>query len=332
MKPNIFSIATKELSQDGFFTWFLQWADDSNRQYDPELNETAKDFVRLLLGQSNDYQITKVEAGRQWENIDIRAEINDEYFIGIEDKTNTGEHSGQLDRYQKIATDYYKDKNYTLVFVYLKTGNESLAPLNEIKGKGWAIVDRKIILQVLNKRPINNEIFNEFTEYLTEIENQTNLYTNFENINSNWRAAEGFYIRLQELITEWTDWGYVANQTGGFLGFWYYWTNTKTNQYCLCLRIQIENSIGRGDIKVVIKIDDWEPNIETLYQIFSGLQSYANKHGLSMIKPDRYKTGKNSTVAIVQNPFSVDSNGILDIAKFISTLKKIEQILDEYCV
>jgi len=31
-KPIIFSIAMKELSQDGFFTWLLQWADNSNEQ------------------------------------------------------------------------------------------------------------------------------------------------------------------------------------------------------------------------------------------------------------------------------------------------------------
>jgi len=64
MKPNIFRLATKELSQDGFFTWLLQWADNSNSQFDLQLNDTAKDFIRLLIGQTNDYQITKVEAGR----------------------------------------------------------------------------------------------------------------------------------------------------------------------------------------------------------------------------------------------------------------------------
>ena len=29
MKPNIFSLATSELSQDAFFTWLLQWGDNS---------------------------------------------------------------------------------------------------------------------------------------------------------------------------------------------------------------------------------------------------------------------------------------------------------------
>jgi len=167
MKPNIFRLATKELSQDGFFTWLLQWADNEHKQHDQQLNETAKDFVRLLLGQSADYQIDKVEAGRQWNNIDIWVEINDEYFIGIEDKTNTGEHSEQLERYKQIAIDHYKDKNLKLVFVYLKTGNESLSTLNKVKEKGYSVIDRKAVLQVLNKRPIGNEIFKDFKDYLT---------------------------------------------------------------------------------------------------------------------------------------------------------------------
>jgi hypothetical protein len=47
MKPNIFRLATKELSQDGFFTWLLKWAHNDHSQHDQQLNETAKDFVRL---------------------------------------------------------------------------------------------------------------------------------------------------------------------------------------------------------------------------------------------------------------------------------------------
>ena len=34
MKPNIFDIATKELSQDAFITWLLAFADNDNQQYD----------------------------------------------------------------------------------------------------------------------------------------------------------------------------------------------------------------------------------------------------------------------------------------------------------
>lgn len=148
-KPNIFKLATKELSQDAFFSWLLQWADDKYNQYNPELNETAKDFIRLLLGKTYDYTINKVDAGRQWNNIDIWVEVNDEYFIAIEDKTNTKEHSEQLERYKDIVTNHYKDKSHKLVFIYLKTGNESSYTLQEVKNKGYSVIDRKNILQVL---------------------------------------------------------------------------------------------------------------------------------------------------------------------------------------
>ncbi len=327
MKPNIFTLATKELSQDGFFTWLLQWADNSNRQFDLQLNETAKDFIRLLIGQTNDYQITKVEAGRQWNNIDIWAKINDEYFIGIEDKTNTGEHSDQLERYKQIATDHYKDKNYKLVFVYLKTGNESSAKLKKIIEKGYSIIDRKAVLSILNKREVHNEIFNDFKEYLNAIENQTNSYTKFENITSNWKAGEGFFIKLQELIHEWTDWGYVPNQMGGFLGFWYHWTGTdKIGE----IYIQIENAFEYG-IKLVIKIADWEPSTETLYELLNEFKPYAEKNGISIVKPNKYRAGTTSTLAIIENAFTVDNEGNLEIDKFINTLKALEKTIDEYC-
>jgi hypothetical protein len=89
MKPNIFKIATKELSQDGFFTWLLQWADSSNKIHNIELCSCAKEFVKKLICKQVSYniEISKVKAGRQWDNIDIWAEVNDEILIIIEDKT-----------------------------------------------------------------------------------------------------------------------------------------------------------------------------------------------------------------------------------------------------
>jgi len=327
MQPNIFRLATKELSQDGFFTWLLQWADNDHNQHNQLLNETAKDFVRLLLGKSVDYQINKVEAGRQWNNIDIWAEINDEYFIGIEDKTNTGEHSEQLERYKEIASNHYKDKKHKLVFVYLKTGNESSATLKKVIEKGYSTIDRRAILNVLNQREVHNDIFNDFKEYLITIENQTNSYTKFENIISDWKAAEGFYIKLQEHIPEWTDWRYVANQMGGFLGFWYHWTGTDEIGE---IYIQIENAFEYG-IKLVIKIADWEQSTNTLYQVLNEIKPYAEKNGLSITKPDRYRAGETSTLAIIQNAFQTDVNGNFDFEGFLKTLKQLEKTLDEYC-
>lgn len=328
MKPNIFTIATKELSQDGFFTWLLQWADTKNAQYDKELNAAAQDLVRQLISQQfavDDLNIVTVETWRQWNHIDILAEVNDDFVIVIEDKINAAEHSKQLERYKQIATEHYKDENKKLVFIYLKTGNESAATLKKVVEKGFAVVDRKAVLNIFNKRHIDNHIFMEFKEHLTEIENQTNAFGTLERITTSWKAAEGFFVALQDKLQD-GDWRYVSNQMGGFLGFWYYWTGTEDYS----LYIQIENAFENG-IKLVVKIGDWEANTSTLYYILGHLQTIAPNHGLTISKPDRYRTGETSTLAIVDNAFPTDSEGKFDLDKFVTTLRSLERTLDDFC-
>ena len=188
-----------------------------------------------------------------------------------------------MERYKQIATEHYKDKNHKLIFVYLKTGNESSATLKKIVEKGYSTIDRKTVLSVLNKRQVSNEIFNDFKEYLSAIENQTNSYAKFENITSDWKAGEGFYLKLQELIDDTTDWRYVPNQMGGFLGFWYHWTGTNDIGE---IYIQIENAFEYG-IKLVIKIADWEPSTETLYELLNEIKPFADKNKISIVKPDK---------------------------------------------
>lgn len=329
-KPNIFSIATKELSQDGFFTWLIQWADNSNREFDPLLCDTAQEFVKTLIQKQHDTSNLKIETvktWRQWEKIDIIAEINDEYAIIIEDKTNTGEHSEQLERYRQSAINHYKDKKHKLVFIYLKTGNESISSLKKVEEKEFAVFDRRSILEIFNKNEqTRNEIYIEFKEYMTHIESKTNSFAVFENITSDWYAGEGFYISLQERLQEQSDWRYVANQMGGFLGFWYHWNSNDI----FSIYIQIENAFDYG-IKLVIKIGDWEPNTNALYEILTDLQEISKQHGLTLVKPDRYRAGETSTVAIVKNDFPVDKDGLLDMEQLMTNLKTLENIIDKYC-
>ncbi|MGL4982995.1 MAG: PD-(D/E)XK nuclease family protein [Treponemataceae bacterium] len=324
-KPNIFKLATKELSQDAFFTWLLQWADDKHKS-DMVLHETAKDFVRLLIGQNAQYPITSVKAERQWKNIDIKAIINDEYFICIEDKTNTKEHSNQLERYKETVQEYYGN-SHKLVFIYLKTGNESALTLKKVKEKGYSIIGRKEVLEILDKRQNTNDIICDFHSYLAEIEKQTNLYHNFEKLTSSHRAGQGFYLKIQEHISEWTDWRHVSNKTGGFLGFWYHWREKKERGK---IYIQIENAFKHG-IKLVLKITEWDKRVDTLYQMIKEMKPIAKNKGLVLTKPNTYRAGSSSTLAIVQNAFKVDENGNFDIESFFTTLKQLEEVLNEYC-
>lgn len=329
-KPNIFKEATSELSQDGFFTWLIKWANDDCKKYNEELNETAKDFARLLLSKPDGYKINKVDAVRQWNNIDIKAVVNDKFFIGIEDKTNTGEHSGQLERYRKVITDHC-DNQYTPVLIYLTTGNESLSKLNKIRNKGYTVIDRKAILQIFNNRPVANDIYNEFKDFLSDIENATNSFKkgnriDISKITSSKRAAEGFYLKLQEHISKDSNWGYVSNPTGGFLGFWYH--GGKAVEVGK-IYVQIENSLERG-IKLTIKISKYEQNIKNLRRVFKEIIPFSESNGLAIAKPDRFRVGEASTLAIIQNAFQVDEKGDFDFNGFLIILSRLEKTINDY--
>ena len=331
MKPNLFEVATKELSQDGFFTWLLQWANPENSQYNKELNETAKDFARLLLGENDNYIINKVEVWRQWDKIDIVVNVNDEFTIAIEDKTNTGDHPNKLMNYKTTIEKNYNEKRK--VFIYLKTGNESISSLNEIKNIGYKIIDRKSILSVINKRKINNDIFTDFCSNLNKIENDTNSYEKLENITSNWRTAEGFYVRLEKEM-EWSAWKYVPNEQGGFLGFWYHFKDINSdNTKVGTIYIQIENAFGNGGITLKIRFAvDWvkKTSVPILRKIFGEITPVANKYGLTINKPESFRSGKSSALAVVQGAVEVDDCGNFDLPHFLDVLKRLEQTLNEY--
>lgn len=341
MKPNIFNFSTKELTQDAFICWLIMWADNSNINYDAELNKTAKYFIKELLSKQiniSNIEISKVNVWRQYENIDIWAEINDDIALIIEDKTDKKQHSKQLERYKIIAEKYYKKKPRKLVFIYLKTGNENLVNNKTIINKGYSVFGRTDFLKVLNSnKQIKNDIFIDFKDRLNSIEKDTNLYLETEKIRKNWYAAQGFYLKLQSLQIErfnlkeeeydWVkigSWDYVPNKTGGFLGYWYYPKWTKYGE----IYIQIENKIGY-DFKVTLKISNWKQKTELLYELLTYFQEISKSFNLKITKPDRFKTGKASTLAIIDIKL-IDNNEKFDIDNFFKDLQILEKVLDEF--
>lgn len=333
MKPNIFNISTKELSQDAFLTWLLLWADTGNSDHDTKLNKCGVDFIKELIKKEIpefNEEIRTVLAERQRSHIDIWVVVNDKYLIIIEDKINTGQHSDQLSRYKNIAENWCNEqipKYPSPVCIYLKTGNECRQSLNNVTEEGFKIYNRKEFISFLDKHEIENDIYKDFKAYLNAIEDSTNSYIKFENITSDWRACEGFYIILQENINEKTYWKYVSNPKGGFLCFH---SHSKMVNKIGEIYFQIENAIGK-EIKLVIKISNWEPSEKPLDRLLDEIKPYAEKNGLNINKPKRYSAGETSTLAIIDNAFPIDNENNIDIEQFILTLNKLEQTLDEYC-
>jgi len=328
MKPNIFDISTKELSQDAFITWLLQWADSSNFTYDSNLKNCGADFVtKLIRKEISDFNetITTVRAGRQWENIDVWAEVNNKYLIIIEDKTYTGQHSVQLARYKATAQKWCNEqtpKYQPPICIYLKTGNESQQSLNKVIYEGFKIYNRQEFISLLQKHDLENDIFNDFKSRLLRIEKINNEWETKLIKDWNGNDWQGFFQYLEKQI-DLVRWDFVNNPNGGFWNAvlnWDYWdiypVYLQTEQYKLCFKIstdpeevEMPDDISRGEIRN--KISDL-------------ILKCASSKGIETIRrPDRFGSGKYITVAVV------DSNNWLgDKEEIINKEKVAERLLN----
>lgn len=335
MKPNIFNIATKELSQDAFITWLIQWADIGNQQYDNLLYNCGLDFVkRLIATQYNDSipEITRIEAGRQWDYIDIWAKVytpDKNYLIIIEDKTFSSERSDQLLTYKKSSEEYCLINNSHLVCVYLKTGSDPERDLISIRSKGFATFNRKDFIELLaNHKNITNNIFRDFADRLETLDAS---YSAFETTNiDSWndRCWIGFYQLLEKEIGL-VAWNYVNPPAGG--GFWnacLNWEDWKgfpvflqIEQGGLSFKIctDPEEIYFEGEFDRGAKRNEWSAII----------LSYANQNGFSeIIRPDRFGSGKYMTAALVrkENWLAKDTT-VINKNATIERLKKHKEFL-----
>ena len=168
-RPNLFQIASSELSQDAFFAWLIQWADSANMQDDSALCAVGQDFIRFILnksGESNGIpkidkvivrkQVVTAHNPRKRKDImDLWIEVNDRFLIVIEDKTGSVEHSAQLDRYREVAEKYCAEKNMLSTLIYLKTQDETMSKINVVTEKGFCFIGRKDLLDFFSTHSVD---------------------------------------------------------------------------------------------------------------------------------------------------------------------------------
>ena len=320
--PNIFEFATSELSQDAFFAWLIKCAKPHFMEIDKNLCELGQSFIKLLTG-DDDLMVNKVEVGRQWKNIDVWVEVNDDIFITIEDKTETTEHDDQLTRYREIVFDEYNGQRDKLFFVYLKTGNGPKSILEKISNLGYRIILRADLLHLLNSYNGSHPFVLNYKEHIQDIEDETQKFNSIPVSKWGWYAWQGFYQEINKYI-DLASWTYVANPAGGFLGaYWYFiGVDDKIEMYLqfeeqkLCFKIwcgydnksEIRNRFF--DILMTVKQDE-----------FSNEEIH---------KPQRFGSGEYMTIAIVE-PESLFGSGIVDIQAVVSKLHKYEQLIDKCC-
>jgi len=305
MQPNIFDISTKELSQDAFITWLIQWADSKNASYHNLLQRCGVEFVEQLIKKEIpeiSEPIITVRAGRQWENIDIWAEVNDKYLIIIEDKTYTGQHSGQLAKYKATAEKWCSEqtpKYCSPICIYLKTGNESKQSLKKVMEEGFKIYNRQEFVSFLKKHELSNDIYNDFKSRLLRIEQVNNEWEN--KLIKNWSGNDwqGFFQFLENKI-DLIGWDYVNNPNGGFWNAvinWDYWgiypTFLQTEEYKLCFKVSTN---PEDDVEMPENVSRREIRNEISELI---LNSAEEKGIVEINRPDRFGNGNYMTVAVV---------------------------------
>ena len=240
-KPNIFDYATSELSQDAFLAWLIQWSNKDYQHVDSALHACATSFVQELLGKDKSYSVETVGVRKQWKDIDVSALVNDEYFLLIENKKATKEHSNQLKRYLEIAKAEYENSKTEIKPVYFKM--EEQGNYGGVEEAGFEIFKRDKMLSILSEyanstEESKNDIIVDYYKYLDDLDKKIKSYQTESLDKWHWYSWKGFYSELQKHIEG--KWEYVPNPSGGFLGFhWHFkYENFNGSEYDYYLLIE----------------------------------------------------------------------------------------------
>jgi len=317
--PNLFAFATSELSQDAFICWLASWADPALKDANSALHDTAQKFIVRLLEFGKGPQVAdfrSIQARRQWKDIDVLLVVNSDTAIIIEDKTDTKDHSGQLQRYREAIADEFPASR--IAAVYFKTGDQG--NYRSAQSAGYGCFLRKHFLAVLDqgeRAGVRNDIFADFLRHLRAVEAAVQSFTTIPlgKWNEDRRLWAGFFLVLQDRLGE-GDWRYVANPSGGFMGFWWHWLNDKYLQLeydKLCFRIEVPEKTQR-----TAKWLEWHKTLMT--------QNGTN--GVKIEKPTR-RAGQFMTVAVLEGNYrQSDAGGLLHLDRTVEMLRNAEALMD----
>lgn len=323
-KPNLFSYATSELSQDAVICWLLVWAGEAREGSQSALHQVGVEFLSALFrkaGRPLPSAIDSINVERQVGGIDILCTVNGYITVLIEDKVGTKEHSGQLDRYLKNLSEVGSDCT-DIIPVYLQTGDQS--SYNKVRESSYHVFLRHDLLQVFRsdagvRARESSDILADYYEYLRNIESAVESY--LEKPVKAWgrRAWQGFYQRLQSELGA-GEWKYVANPSGGFLCFhWNRRGDTHCEQY-----LQLEEN------KLCFKIAVGDPEKRKSFrsQWYKRVVAASLDNGVDVERPLRFGNGRTMTIGIIKDYRMRDENGLIDIPRTVSVLLAAQAVLN----
>ncbi|MDB4409588.1 PD-(D/E)XK nuclease family protein [Gammaproteobacteria bacterium] len=326
--PNLFSYATSELSQDAFICWLLKWALPEYKSVNEELHACGTALITAFFVKDGRAMpsIENVEIKKQYENIDILCVINNRFPVIIEDKTNTGTHSGQLERYYNKIRSRKEFSECDIIRIFFKTHDQS--NYKKIEEDGYQVFARTDFLGILNQfTQTDSDIFNDFKTHLNQLEASVQSYRTMPKEKWTNRSWSGFYMVLKEIVGHEDtacNWKYIPNQNGGFMGFW--WEFNTTNGTTSHVQLEGNENINR----LVFKLKTATPATRALYVSWSKqLIRLSSELGLAITKPKRLGSGRSVTVALLKNDFRIFNDGVLDMDATVSVLNRAKRILQK---
>ena len=195
---NLFDFATKELSQDAFIAWLVNWINvqESTDEELKAMQSVARKFLQEILAQESVEEKLgqRIIAANikelqdlilQYKGIDVFITFKyeqQEYAIIIEDKKLTSEHHRQIENYENKIKKEKQDTN--VITVYYKMIDE-----HSIESNVDAVITRERMLKVLKSYKGNNNIIKDYINYLYNIEKRIKLN---ELSGENWIYKETF--------------------------------------------------------------------------------------------------------------------------------------------
>lgn len=364
MNPNIYDFATSELSQDATLAYILSWAKPEYRKEYPVLNGLGERLLRALVQSAANVAnsvspldgatISTVDVPvRPLNDIDVSVTINDNIFLIIEDKIETGEHSDQIAKYIKkvleIKTVDGEPRWKCVMAVYVKTGNE--CPPRCDHKPNYGVFLRPKLLDVLKAVPdTGNTIIENFRQHLQQWQDETDSFR--KEIFDKWsdRAIQGYYIEIYDLLKQrlkqqgkpsedFGGWHNVHNPQGGFLGFYWNWRDFHP-QRCK-LYLQIENA-KRLQIRASdAKNETGKTHPDMLRAAFGAVEETIKREQerfkqIRICKPGTYRAGEYSAVADVlfddqEIYLATNAESVLDLPATQQRLEKAMELVDAVC-
>jgi len=228
--PNIFKFATRELTQDAFIVWLLEWAKPLYKAENQQLHQLGKAFLQSLLAKQNIElgAVSELKVQPQFRKIDVVVTFvmhGKKHAIIIEDKVHSQEHSNQLERYKKTI-DRLKVPD-VIVPIYFKTGYQ--VNKKRIADKGYLYYSIKDFVAVLSAdkvAAIDHDVLTQYRQYLQQQEEhydwadtQANNYLVKPLLEwTRWTCAR-FFHEYKDTFN--AGWGSVPTKRESLLAFWF---------------------------------------------------------------------------------------------------------------